>query len=120
MFWSYGGKCLGKESAPPPGMDRVKLGLLQLDDILTLQLTSFIYACINKLVPAVIDNYVTYISNIHDNSTGQAARGDIIFEWKNTLQYAIKSVSYAVLNHRMQYLLKLESLPLFQPLGPVS
>ena len=59
-----------------------------------LQLTSFVYVCINKLVHAVFDNYFSYISNIHDYSTGQAARGDIFSERKNTLQYEIKSVRY--------------------------
>ena len=73
----------------------LKLELLKLDDIFKLQLTSFVYACINKLAPAVFDNYFNYISNIHDYSTRQAARGDIFVERKNTLQYGIKSVRYA-------------------------
>ena len=71
------------------------LFLLKLDDIFTLQLTSFVYACINKLASAVFDNYLKYISNIHDCSTRQAARGDIFVERKNTMQYGIKSVRYA-------------------------
>ena len=56
----------------------LKLGLLKLDDIFMLQLTSFVYAYINKLAPPVFDNYFNYISNIHDHSTGQAARGTVV------------------------------------------
>ena len=73
----------------------LKLGLLKPDDIFTLQLTSFVYACISKLAPAVFDNYFNYISNIYDYSTRQAARGDIFVERKNTIHYGIKSVRYA-------------------------
>ena len=73
----------------------LKLGLLKLDDIFKLQLTSFVYTCISKLAPAVFDNYFNYISGIHDYSTRQAARGDIFVERKNTLQYGIKSVRCA-------------------------
>ena len=47
----------------------LKLGLLKPADIFTLQLTSFVYACINKLAPAVFDSYFNYISNIHEYST---------------------------------------------------
>ena len=87
-----------------------------------LQLTSFVYACINKLVPAVFDNYVNCISNTHYHSTRQAARSDLFVERKNTTQYGIKSVRYAGTNHGIQYLLKLEGLPNFRfytPLGPI-
>ena len=72
-----------------------KLGLLKLDDIFTLQLTSFVYACINKLAPAVFDNYFRYIFNIHDYSIRQAAGGNIFVERKSTWQYGIKSVKHA-------------------------
>ena len=71
------------------------LGLLKVDNIFTLQLTSFVYACINKFAPVVLDNYANYISNIHDYSIRQACRGDIFVERKNTMQYGIKSVRYA-------------------------
>ena len=47
----------------------LELGLLKLDDIFTLQVTSFVYACVNKLAPAVFENYFNYISNIHDYGT---------------------------------------------------
>ena len=48
----------------------------------------------------MFDNYFNYISNIHDYSTGQAARGDIFVERKNTMQYEIKSVRSAVTKSR--------------------
>ena len=73
----------------------LKLGLLKMDDIFMLQLASFVYACISRLAPPVFDNYLNYISNIHDHSTKQATRGDIFVERKNTMQYGIKSVRYA-------------------------
>ena len=63
----------------------LKLGLLKLDDIFMLYFTSLFYVCINKLAPAVFDNYFNYISNIHDHSTRQAARGDIFVERNNTM-----------------------------------
>ena len=73
----------------------LKLGLLKLDDIFKLQLTSSVYAYINKLAPAVFGNYFNHTSNIHDYSTRQADRVDIFVVMKNTLQYGIKSVRYA-------------------------
>ena len=56
----------------------LRLGLLKLVDIFKLQLTSFVYACINKLqisVPGVFDNYFNYLSHIHDYSTREETRG---------------------------------------------
>ena len=69
----------------------LKLGLSKLDDILMLQLASFVCACINILAHPVFDNYFNYISNIHDHSTRQETKGDIFVERKNTMQYGIKS-----------------------------
>ena len=48
----------------PSHPQNLKLGLLKLDDIFMLQLSSFVYACINRLAPPVSDNYFNYISNI--------------------------------------------------------
>ena len=56
------------DSFSPSGPLFIKLGLLKLDSIFTLQLTSFVCACINELAPAVFDNYFNYISNIHDHT----------------------------------------------------
>ena len=37
----------------------LKLGLLKLDDIFMLQLASFVYACIDRLAPPVLEwNYI--------------------------------------------------------------
>ena len=79
------------DSFSPSELLFLKLGRLKLD-IFMLQLASFVYACINRLAPPVFDNYFNYISNIHDNSTRQATRGEIFVERKNTKQYGIKSV----------------------------
>ena len=81
-----------------------------------LQLTSFVYACTNKLAPAVFDKYFNYISNIHDYSTLGRLLG-VISLLKERTQCNMRQnlLDMLALNHGIQYLLKLEGLPPFQP-----
>ena len=67
----------------------------------------------------MFDNYFNYISNIHDKSTRQAARGDVFVERKNTLQYEIKSVRYdgTISWNTIPVEIRRSPLPPFQTLG---
>ena len=57
-----------------------KLQVIKQEHILQLQLSSFIYECINNISPVRFQNYCNKILNIHKISTRQAVRGDLFYE----------------------------------------
>ena len=69
-----------------------KLQVLKQEHIFQLQLSSFVYECINNISP--VHNYFNKILNIHQISTRQAVRGDLFVEHRSTIQYGIRSIQY--------------------------
>ena len=71
-----------------------KLQVLKQEHIFQLQLSSFVYECINNISPVHFQNYFNKILNIHQISTRQAVRGDLFAEHRSTIQYGIRSIQY--------------------------
>ena len=57
-----------------------KLQVIKQEHILQLQLSSFVYECMNNISPVRFQNYFNKILNIHKISTRQAVRGDLFYE----------------------------------------
>ena len=69
-----------------------KLQVLKQEHIFQLQLSSFVYECINNISPLYFQNYFNKILNMHQISTRQAARGDLFVEHRNAIQYGIRKI----------------------------
>ena len=71
-----------------------KLQVLKQEHIFQLQLSFFVYECINSISPVHFQNYFNKILNIYQISTLQDVRGDLFVEHRSTVQYGIRSVQY--------------------------
>ena len=73
-----------------------KLQVLKQEHIFQLQLSSFVYECINNISPVHFQNYFNkiHVLNIHQISTRQAVRGDLFVEHRSMIQYGIHSIQY--------------------------
>ena len=72
-----------------------QLELLKLDDINNLEIASFVYECINGLVPQYFENFFTSLSSKHSLGTRQSKKGNLFLERQNTVQYGIRSIHYS-------------------------
>ena len=71
-----------------------KLQVLKQEHIFQLQLSSFVYECINNISPVHFKNYFNKILNIRQILTQQAVRGDLFVEHRSMIQYGIRSIQY--------------------------
>ena len=51
------------------------LQILKLNDLFKLQVTSFVYECLNNLAPVYFRDYFTSIHSIHSIGTRQSKKG---------------------------------------------
>ena len=70
------------------------LQVLKQEHIFQLQLSSFVYECINNISPVHFQNYFNKIFNIHQISTRHAVRACLFAEHRSTIQYGIRSIQY--------------------------
>ena len=70
------------------------LKLVKLEDILHLNVLTFVYKAINKHLPVYFYNYFTPNSSVHRFGTRQANRGDLFISLKRTTLYGLKTVQY--------------------------
>ena len=70
------------------------LKIVQLEDIIHLNVLTFVYKAINKLSPVYFHNYFTLDSSVHRFATRQATRGDLFISLKRTTLYGLKTVQY--------------------------
>ena len=71
------------------------LQILKFNVIILLQITFFVYECVNNLAPAYFRNFFRSIHNVHDIGTRQSKRGDLFALRCNTTQYGLRSVYYS-------------------------
>ena len=71
-----------------------KLKLLNLFDIHTLKLLSFVYECQNNQSIQPFDDFFTPLHSVHNYNTRQASKGDIYVPGMNTFQYGKRSAKY--------------------------
>ena len=71
------------------------LELLKLSDILSLQLLSFVYDCVNHITPDYFSDYFRHVSDVHSICTRQAIRDHLFIERRRTTQCGIRSVQYS-------------------------
>ena len=70
------------------------LQILKLSDLFKLQVTSFVYECLNSLAPIYFREYFTSIQSIHSIGTQQSKKGDLYALHCNTTQYGLRSIHY--------------------------
>ena len=70
------------------------LMIVKLEDMLHLNVLTFVYKAINKLSPVYFHNYFTPDSSVHRFGTRQATRGDLYISLKRTTLYGLKTVQY--------------------------
>ena len=71
------------------------LQILKLSDLFKLQVTSFVYECLNSLAPIYFREYFTSIQSIHSIGTRQSKKGDLYALRCNTTQYGLRSIHYS-------------------------
>ena len=67
---------------------------MKLEDILHLNILTFVFKAINKLSPIYFHNYCTHSSSVHRFGTRQATRGDLFNTLKNTTLYGEKTIQH--------------------------
>ena len=72
------------------------LQILKLNDIFKLQVTSFVYECLNNLTPIYfrVREYCVSIHSVHNIGTRQSKNGDLFALRCNTTQYGLRSIHY--------------------------
>ena len=68
--------------------------LLKLDDLLKVNILSFVYKATNNLTPSCFQDYFIYNSNIHGYKTRQVERGELYKKHRNTTMYGLRSMIY--------------------------
>ena len=71
------------------------LQILKLSDLFKLQVTCFVYECLNSLAPIYFREYFTSIQSIHSIGTRQSKKGDLYALRCNTTQYGLRSIHYS-------------------------
>ena len=71
------------------------LQILKLSDLFKLQVTSFVYECLNSFAPIYFREYFTSIQSIHSIGTRQSRKGDLYALRCNTTQYGLRSIHYS-------------------------
>ena len=71
------------------------LQFLKLNDIITYQITSFVFECLHNLAPLYFHGYFTSIERMHNIGTRQSIRGDLFALRCNTTQYGLRSIHYS-------------------------
>ena len=71
------------------------LQILKLNDIITYQITSFVFECLHNLAPLYFHGYFTSIERIHNIGTQQSIRGDLFTLRCNTTQYEQRAIHYS-------------------------
>ena len=68
------------------------LQILKFNDVILLQITSFVYECLNNLAPVYFRDFFKGNHNAHDIGTCQSKRGDLFALRCNTTQYGPRFV----------------------------
>ena len=70
----------------------LSLKILKVEDLLHLNILTFVYKSIKKLSPSCFHNYFTPNSSVHRFGTRQATRGDLFKSFKNTTVYGLQTI----------------------------
>ena len=70
------------------------LKILKLEDVIHLNILTFVYKALNKVSPACFHTYFTPHSSVHRIVTRQVTRGDLFQSLKNTTIYGLKTIKY--------------------------
>ena len=70
------------------------LRILKLNDIITYQITSFVFECMHNLAPSYFHGF-TSTERIHNIGTRQSIRGELFALRCNTTQYGLRSIHYS-------------------------
>ena len=79
---------------PPSAPIFLSLKMLKVDDLLHLNILTFVYKSLNNLSPTCIHNYFTPNSTVHRIGTLRATRSDLFKSIKNTTAYGLQTVQY--------------------------
>ena len=79
--------------------------LLKLEDLLNLNILSFVYKTINNLTPPCFQGHFIYNSNLHGYDTRQVERGDLYKKHRNTtMSGSFNEISWIIIMEQWPYL----------------
>ena len=70
------------------------LNLLKLNDVIELQILSFVYQWSHRLLPPCFSEYFKFTSSVHSYSTRQSSNGNLYLASVNTTQYGLRSLKF--------------------------
>jgi len=71
------------------------LNLLNPNDIIKMQVLSFVYQWSRKLLPSCFNEYFKFITSLHPYATRQSCSGNLIVSSVNITQYDLRSLKFA-------------------------
>ncbi len=88
-------KCIKFQQTTAPSSPLFhSLKVLKLEDMIHLNILTFVFKAVNKLSPIYFHNYFTLTTTSHRYGTRQATRGDIFMSLRRTTLYGLKTVQY--------------------------
>ena len=70
------------------------LNLLKLNDVIELQILSFVYQWSHRLLPPCFSEYFNFISSVHSYSTRQSCKKNLYVASVNTTQYGLRFLKF--------------------------
>ena len=70
------------------------LNLLRLNDVIELQILSFVYQWSHRLLPPCFSKYFKFTSSVHSYSTRQSCNRNLFVASVNTTQYGLRSLKF--------------------------
>ena len=70
------------------------LNLLKLNDVIELQILSFVYQWSHRLLPPCFSEYFKFTSSVHSYSTRQSSNRNLYLASVNTTQYGLRSLKF--------------------------
>ena len=70
------------------------LNLLKLNDVIELQILSFVYQWSHRLLPPCFSEYFKFTSSVHPYSTRQSSKRNLYLASVNTTQYGLRSLKF--------------------------
>ena len=70
------------------------LNLLKLNDVIELQILSFVYQWSHRLLPPCFSEYFKFTSSVHSYSTRQSSKRNLYLASVNTTQYGLRSLKF--------------------------
>ena len=71
------------------------LNLLKFNDVIELQILSFVYQWSHRLLPPCFSEYFKFTSSVHSNSTRQSCNRNLYVASVNTTQFGLRPLKFS-------------------------